>query len=297
MIAPAQDRTRSLHPCWTTGSGVDDRALAEWAGPYALDRVVLTGAPGLLVECPHRPGVDIARSATPTQGELQSGSAFEVRIILGTLQAAYILISGFGARRAILCSTHAEETPSSSAASVWERSSTEDNQQRWLQAGSDLVRVLTATSATDRSPALIAFDELRDWLHLPIPDVARLVGVSRSAPMYWRRQMVAPRPSVAGTLYRLHALVRALRDAVPTEPPLAILQRRPAAGGPSAYDLLCAGQYDEAERLLRPLIFPTPDQPPHRRLIAWDEDVEPSPATELTLRPPVRRARRVTLTT
>ncbi len=154
-----------------------------------------------------------------------------------------------------------------------------------------------AVHASDNA-AVRAVDDLRQWLGLTVEDVARLAGVSRSAILYWKREHARPRPSAARNLFRIHALVRALRDAVAPEQPMAVLVRS-VDGGPSPYDLLVEGRYDDAERLMRPLIFSTERQLDlQRRLVRWPDEeppVSPAAGRALALRPPVRRARRVSL--
>ena len=158
----------------------------------------------------------------------------------------------------------------------------------------DHARAGAAGSESNR--AVAAVRDLQGWLNLTVEQVADLVGASKSAIHYWRRENAQPRPGVARNLYRVHALVRALRAATASDSPLVALNRRPDDRGPSAYDLLRAGRYEEAERLLRPLIFRRDQQPVQRpRLIEWEEESAAPPSSGLSLRMPVRRARRVTL--
>jgi len=195
------------------------------------------------------------------------------------------------------------ETPSELAHELWERRR-DDDESTWHGGGEGQAPVEVdelLRSALDVVPnrTVAAIDALQQWLNLTIPEVARLVGASKSAVMYWKRRNTSPRPGVARNLYRVYALVRAVRDAVGPDALLAALTRAPEQGQPSAYDLLLAGRYDDAERLLRAVIFPPGNQVvQHPRLIAWDEDDVPAPpAAPLDLKPPVRRARKVTLAT
>jgi hypothetical protein len=149
----------------------------------------------------------------------------------------------------------------------------------------------------DANRAVAAVADLQSWLSLTVDEVARLVGCSRSALLYWKRANAMPRPGIARNLYRVHALIRALASAMAPGSPLGAMTHSPDGGGPSAYDLLRMGRYDEAEQLLRPLIFRRQEQPIQRpRLVHWEEDE--SRQIGLTAPPlsaPVRRAHRVTL--
>jgi hypothetical protein len=156
---------------------------------------------------------------------------------------------------------------------------------------------LFRASRFEPNKAVKAMQDLQRWLDLTVDQVAELVGTSKSAIHYWRRENAQPRPGAARNLYRVHALVRALRDATAPDSPLIALTRRPEASEQSAYDLLLARRYEDAEHLLRPLIFRRHEQIIQRpRLISREEEANHAP-TESLLRthPPVRRARRVTL--
>jgi DNA-binding transcriptional regulator YiaG len=153
-------------------------------------------------------------------------------------------------------------------------------------------------TALASSAAVAAVADLRRWLNLNLPQVAALSGTSRSAVLYWKRKRASPRPGAARNVYRVHALVRALRHAVAPQPALEVLRRTANEANDSAFDLLVAGRYDEAESLLRPLIFRHPDPAtPNPRIVHWPEENAEAPSVPpLQLRPPVRRAVRVTLT-
>jgi transcriptional regulator with XRE-family HTH domain len=163
--------------------------------------------------------------------------------------------------------------------------------QQNVAPGSDL-------SALAQNRAVGAVTDLQEWLGLTVEEVARLTGVSRSAVLYWKRENAQPRPTAARNLFRIHALVRALRGAVPLERPMDALARVPDGSDISPYDLLSAGRYEDAERLLRPVIF-HPDQQTVQpgRYLQWPEEEPASagPVDPLDLRPPLRRARRVTV--
>lgn len=157
--------------------------------------------------------------------------------------------------------------------------------------------VLSQTAPPEPNQAVAAVEALQRWLNLSIEQVADLVGVSRSAVHYWKRENKLPRPGAARNLYRVHALVRAVQAATAPDPALNALARRPDDGGPSAYELLLQGRYDSAERLIRPLIFRRDRQPVQRRRLVEQEpgSLPASSATALTLSRPMRRARRVAL--
>jgi hypothetical protein len=144
--------------------------------------------------------------------------------------------------------------------------------------------------------ALQAVEELQDWLDLTIHDVASLIGVSGSAVHYWKRETAPLRPQHALKLNRVHALIRALRSAAPERHPFELLNATSDPSGVSAYELLSTGRYDEAERLLRPLIF-RPEEAPVQTgpMAAMEPEVAPPPARGLDLRPTTRRAKRVRL--
>lgn len=155
---------------------------------------------------------------------------------------------------------------------------------------------LPGSNHAERNPAAAAVGDLQRWLDLTVEQVAGLVGASKSALHYWKRENAQPRPGVARNLHRVHALVRALRAATAPDSPLIALTRRPDAGGPSAYDLLLKSRYEEAEELLRPTIFQRHEQAVQRpRLVSWEDECTAPQVSASPLRPPVRQARRVTL--
>lgn len=170
---------------------------------------------------------------------------------------------------------------------------------------SDRLAALLGALLADRSDtksdnraqrALQAVDDLKGWLGLTTEDVAALIGVSDSAIYYWRRRNAPLRTQHALKLYRVHALVRALRSTAPRRHPFEILNATSDASGASAYDLLRGGRYDEAEHLLRPLIFrPERATVQPGSVAAMEPEVAPPPARGLSLRPTTRRARRVRL--
>ncbi len=169
---------------------------------------------------------------------------------------------------------------------------------RILSSGSARALERPQTDAPSPNAAVRAADDLREWLGVTVDEVARLAGVSRSAVLYWKRENAQPRPTPARNLFRVHALVRGLRDAVAPGHPMDVLSHVPDGAGASPYDLLMAGRYDDAERLLRPILFRRDQQPVRpERYVRWPEEEPTTPdvAEPLELRSPVRRARRVSL--
>ena len=144
------------------------------------------------------------------------------------------------------------------------------------------------TKSSDQSRrALAAVETLQLWLNLSQDRVAELVGVSKSAIMYWRREGAAPRSTSLRRLYKIYALVRALKEAFPELPPLDTLEAAHDPENHSAYWLLTSGRYDDAENLLRDRIFNRSQQPLQIRsqLARRDDDDLFPPPSSLNLRP------------
>ncbi|MHB8620225.1 MAG: hypothetical protein ACYDAG_11770 [Chloroflexota bacterium] len=145
--------------------------------------------------------------------------------------------------------------------------------------------------------ALASVDALQHWLNLNQERVAELVGISKSAIMYWKREGAAPRPASLRRLYKTYTLVRALKEASPEVPPLGTLESTRNSANQSACALLAAGHYDEAESLLRDVILKRSRQPLQRRLeVAVEDDERLFPSSSpLPLRQPrtVRKSRRL----
>jgi hypothetical protein len=157
-----------------------------------------------------------------------------------------------------------------------------------------------APSPTPSSPsgnrAVQAVEDLQQWLDLTVDQVAELTGSSKSAIHYWKRENALPRPGTARHLFKVHALVRALKAATEPDPPLSTLTATQVHGGPSAYELLKSGNYDQAETLVRNLLFGEGRLPSDQRTPDLMGDSIPAPeAIGLGLKTPVKRARRVKL--
>lgn len=156
-----------------------------------------------------------------------------------------------------------------------------------------------SAEAPIKNDAVAAVTELQRWLSLSLEDVADLTGVSRSAILYWKRRNAHPRPGAARNLFRIHALVRAVAVAVRPQRPLEAFWQRNDSGS-SAYELLSAGHYEEAEDLLRSTIFSgNRERVQHDRLIDWEDearDNQPPGQASPELRTPLtRRHHRVSL--
>lgn len=113
------------------------------------------------------------------------------------------------------------------------------------------------------SPELRAIEELRAWLHLTYEEVARVAGLrSPSLLHHWRQRYrtgspVRPRAGTVEQLWRVHALARAVAEALQGADQGYAVQlwvRHPEAGVTSL-DLLLAGRVDAAEQRARRLLF------------------------------------------
>lgn len=113
------------------------------------------------------------------------------------------------------------------------------------------------------APELRALEELHAWLHLSYEDVARAAGLSGPSLLYhWRQRYrtgspVRPRAATVEQLWRVHALVRAVAEALQGADQgyaVRLWVRRPDAGV-TPLELLLAGRIDEAEERARRLLF------------------------------------------
>ncbi len=139
------------------------------------------------------------------------------------------------------------------------------------------------------APELRAVEELRAWLHLTYDDVARAAGLSGPSLLHhWRQRYrtgspVRPRASTVEHLWRVHALVRAVAEALEGggQGYAARLWFRRADGGVSPLGLLFTGDVDEVERRAARLLFDPAARatPPWRTAaLEHDADLEPAPA-------------------
>lgn len=113
------------------------------------------------------------------------------------------------------------------------------------------------------APELRAVEELRAWLRLSYEDVARAAGLSGPSLLHhWRQRYrtgspVRPRASTVEQLWRVHALVRAVAEALQGADQgyaVSLWVRRPEAGV-TPLELLLTGRVDESERRARRLLF------------------------------------------
>jgi hypothetical protein len=113
------------------------------------------------------------------------------------------------------------------------------------------------------APELRAIEELRAWLHLTYDDVARATGLSGPSLLHhWRQRQrtgspVRPRAATVEQLWRVHALVRALAEAMEgaDQSNATRLWFRRAVAGVTPLELLLAGDVDEVERRARELLL------------------------------------------
>ncbi len=146
------------------------------------------------------------------------------------------------------------------------------------------------------APELRAIEELRAWLHLSYDDLARVAGLSGASLLHhWRQRYrtgspVRPRAATVEQLWRVHALVRAVAEALEgADHGYAVrLWVRHAEAGATPLELLLAGRVDEVERRARRLLFDTGARsvPPWRvAAVESDDDLMPVAA------PPAREYR------
>ena len=139
------------------------------------------------------------------------------------------------------------------------------------------------------APEVRAIEELRAWLHLTYDDVARAVGLSGPSLLYhWRQRQrtgspVRPRAATVERLWRVHALVRALAEAMEgaAQGNATRLWFRRAVAGVTPLELLLAGDVDEVERRARGLLFDLSGRSTplwQLAVLEQDDELEPAPA-------------------
>lgn len=149
------------------------------------------------------------------------------------------------------------------------------------------------------TPAARATRDLQDWLGLTLNELAPVLGVSRSALLFWRRTGAEPRSADARRrLLRLHSLLRGVRRSTSPRGFTAALDAR-AANGKSVRALVMDGDVTQAEELLDSFIFGSRRReggwrPP---LVGWPDptDAGSTSGPELRLRAPSNRRSRTTL--
>jgi AcrR family transcriptional regulator len=136
------------------------------------------------------------------------------------------------------------------------------------------------------APELRAIEELRAWLRLSYEDVARAAGLSGASLLHhWRQRYrtgspVRPRAATVEQLWRVHALIRAVAEALEGADQsyaVGLWARRPE-DGVTPLELLLAGSVDEVERRAARLLFDRGARPaPYSRVAAAESDDELGP--------------------
>jgi AcrR family transcriptional regulator len=136
------------------------------------------------------------------------------------------------------------------------------------------------------APELRAIEELRAWLRLSYDDVARAAGLSGASLLHhWRQRYrtgspVRPRAATVEQLWRRHALVRAVAEALEGADQsyaVGLWVRRPE-DGVTPLELLLAGRVDEFERRAGRLLFDPGRRPaPSSRVAGVEPDDELGP--------------------
>lgn len=136
------------------------------------------------------------------------------------------------------------------------------------------------------APELRAIEELRAWLHLSYADLARAAGLSGASLLHhWRQRYrtgspVRPRAATVEQLWRVHALIRAVAEALEgADQGYAVrLWVRRAEDGATPLALLLAGRVGEVERRARRLLFDSDARTaPHWRVAAVEPDDDLAP--------------------
>lgn len=154
------------------------------------------------------------------------------------------------------------------AAASFERSTTMAVYKEHASASAD--RTAAATVADPEviadladAPELRAVEELRAWLRLSYEDVARAAGLSGPSLIHhWRQRYrtgraVRPRAATIERLWRVHALVRAVAEALQgADQGYAVqLWSRRREAGVTPLELLIAGEVDAVEQRASRLLF------------------------------------------
>jgi DNA-binding transcriptional regulator YiaG len=153
-------------------------------------------------------------------------------------------------------------------------------------------RTLSSTAAdpeviasTADAPALRALEQLRAWLNVSYEQLAQVTGLSVSVIHHWRRrhrehQPVRPRASSVERLWRVHAALRSVAEALDGNDPGYGVQlwARSTQNGASPLELLASGSVDEVERLAGSLLFDQTARPTESwRRLAPDVEIVPEP--------------------
>lgn len=141
-------------------------------------------------------------------------------------------------------------------------------------------------AAAAGAPALQTVEQIRGWLGVSYDAVAKMAGMgSASLFYYWKRQQgkglhVNPRPATIAPLLRLHAFVRALVETIEGQPGAlgAQVWVRTEQHGNRPLELLLSGRLDEAEAVVRDLLFSSPASNTPTWRAARLEQPDPAPA-------------------
>jgi len=114
------------------------------------------------------------------------------------------------------------------------------------------------------APELRAIEELRTWLHLSYEDVARAAGLSGASLLHhWRQRYrtgspVRPRAATVEQLWRVHALVRAVAEALEGADQsyaVSLWVRDADDAGVTPLEQLLTGRVDGVQRRARKLLL------------------------------------------
>lgn len=116
-----------------------------------------------------------------------------------------------------------------------------------LEALSVPVGTQYPTRASRRgTSALDAIDAISELFVMDAEDIASIVGIGRTTPMYWRRTNGVPRPSTVRQLWRLYGLAMSLSAVFGLEGTKSWLR----SGHPSPLSILEGGNLDAFESLV-----------------------------------------------
>jgi hypothetical protein len=133
------------------------------------------------------------------------------------------------------------------------------------------------------APELRAIEELRAWLRLSYEDVARAAGLSGASLLHhWRQRYrtgspVRPRAVTIERLWRVHALIRAVAEALEgADQSYAVgLWVRRVEAGVTPLELLLDGHVAEVERRAGKLLFDSSARPTApSRVAGLEQDME-----------------------
>ena len=137
------------------------------------------------------------------------------------------------------------------------------------------------------APELRAVEELRTWLRVSYEDVARVAGLSGASLLHhWRQRYrtgspVRPRAATVEQLWRVHALIRAVAEALEGADEsyaVGLWVRSPDEAGVTPLEQLMAGRVDDVHRRARRLLFDSSARPtPSWRMAGLERDDDLAP--------------------